>query len=629
MPARGLAHLASDLGRDITYGLGRIIKTPGFALVGVVSLAIGIGLCSLVSLQRPVPYPFFETYRDDTDGVSVAVAAFVGPVPFGVATGDRADETERVFGHLVSAEYFATLRMEGTLSGARAVEAAGTAATVDGPWFGLTLPPAFEPHVPPVIIGERGPVPATVPEAEQQYWELSGELIARDLAAIVGFSKASRTSQEIGDGQLWGRISGFPSSQRTVEWAVEQFKNAGIADAELQPFEQDEEASFWLPTSWEVRLLGTDVLGTGTRDVVLETAMPLSPSEISGTLTAPLVYVGTASPAELVGIDVEDKIAVQHVTPQGHTVFERATTVPRARDLFRRGAVAVINVVDHPGNERARDFSNCGGPCFNLGGRDGAFLRAVMNRAAEADVLDQVRAQITLTTEARSGLTAVNGVGVVHGRGRGDEYVIINAHADAWFDGAGDNADGLAVLVALARHFSRPEQRPERTLVFVASAGHHSPGLHGPRRFVTMNPVVSGNTVLVLNIEHVAQRNISPARSVSDDGYREFVADSGEAPIVAGVTNQSPFLEALFTEGVARYGTNFVSGTSTMASGEGGGYRQLGAAVVTTMQAPPLYHTSGEVLEVISTPGLERMARFLSFFVKAVDEATPSQINPP
>ena len=136
------------------------------------------------------------------------------------------------------------------------------------------------------------------------------------------------------------------------------------------------------------------------------------------------------------------------------------------------------------------------------------------------------------------------------------------------------------------------------------------------------------NAVLALNIEHVAQRNLSPARSLFADGYREFIADAGEAPIVVGVSNASPFLEDLFRQGVERYGTNFVSGPSTMASGEGGGYRSLGVAIVTTMQAPPLYHTSGEVLDVISTPGLDRIARFLAFFIKQVDQAPRSLINP-
>ena len=231
--------------------------------------------------------------------------------------------------------------------------------------------------------------------------------------------------------------------------------------------------------------------------------MPLAPSEIADVLTARVVYAGRTTSVALSQIDVAGAIAVQHVTPQAHTVFERSAVVPRAQDLFRRG----------------RSQSS------------------------------------TSSTERRSRLTATNGVAIIRGQEHPDEHIIINAHADAWFDGAGDNADGLVVLVALARHFARPEHRPHRTLVFVASAGHHSPGLNRPRNFVAMNPQVSGSTVLVLNIEHVAQRNLSPARSVFDDGYREFVADAGEAPIVAGVTNGAPFLENLFKEGVARYGT--------------------------------------------------------------------------
>jgi hypothetical protein len=131
-----------------------------------------------------------------------------------------------------------------------------------------------------------------------------------------------------------------------------------------------------------------------------------------------------------------------------------------------------------------------------------------------------------------------------------------------------------------------------------------------------------------VNIEHVAQRNFSPARTVAADGYRDAVADSGEAPVVGGVTNNSPFLHGLIDQGVARYGVNFVSERSTMQSGETAGWATLKVAKVTIMQAPPLYHTTGEVLDVISTPGLERMARFLAFFVAQADQAPRSSINP-
>jgi hypothetical protein len=46
------------------------------------------------------------------------------------------------------------------------------------------------------------------------------------------------------------------------------------------------------------------------------------------------------------------------------------------------------------------------------------------------------------------------------------------------------------------------------------------------------------------------------------------------------------------------------------------------------MQGPPLYHTTGEVLDAISTPGLERAARFFAYFLKQVDQAPRARINP-
>ena len=429
----------------------------------------------------------------------------------------------------------------------------------DAPWFGVAMPPAFEPHVPPVIVGERGVAPAVVPPGEDAFTALTGGALQVHLASIVQFSRTSREKREIGSGQLWGRITGFPSGHDTVSWAAGRFEEAGIDDVRRQPFDQEPGAEFWLPLSWEMRLLGDPAFGAGTEDLVLTTAMPLAPSAVPPEgLEAPLVHAGFGTVAELTQIDVRGKVAVLHVTPQGHLVFERGAAVPRARALFERGALGVINVIDLPGNERARDFSNCGGPCFNLGGRAGRFLETVMDRAADAGVLDRLRVRFALETTRRSGLSAHNAIAVIPGSERPDETIIINAHADAWFDGADDNGDGLAVLVGLARHFATEADPPRRTLVFVASAGHHSPGMNGPRNFVAMNPAFADSSVIALNIEHVAQRNLSPARSVAADGYREFVADAGEAPIVAGVSNAAPFLEDLFRRGVERYGTNFV-----------------------------------------------------------------------
>src|SRR5687767_5459691 len=486
-------------------------------------------------------------------------------------------------------------------------------------WFGLSLPP--DDAVVAVKVGARPPRPAEPPATG----ELNGAAIKRDVETIVGFARESRASKEVGNGQMWGRIAGFPSSDKTIDWALDQFRRAGITDVRGQPIAQDAKAGLWLPLSWQVRLLGDPSFGAASDDIILESALPVGPSNIpGGTLTAPLVYVGAASSAVLQHIDVTGKIAVQLIVPQGHMLFERGAVDARAEELIKRGAVGVFNLVRLPGNELSRDFSDCGNPCFNIGGRDGWFLEAALDRASRAGV--EVRARIDLQTQTFRGLKAMNGVAVIPGKI--SETIVLNAHVDGWFDGAGDNGDGLAVLIALARHFAKPENRPQRTLAFVASAGHHTPGINGPRSFVAANAELATNAIMFVNVEHVAQRNFSPARTTSADGYREAVADSGEAPIAVGVTNNSPLLQEVIDAGPARFGVNFISERSTFQSGETGGWAALKAAKVSVMQAPPLYHTTGEVLDVISTPGLERIARFLAFLVSAADKAPLERINP-
>jgi Peptidase family M28 len=501
----------------------------------------------------------------------------------------------------------------------------GRSVDMSGPWLGVTLPPPLGKE-PAVIVGSRAPVPFVMPAGEAASPELTGGAIRKDVDAIVAFATESRTSREVGSGQLWGRIAGLPSGIKTAEYIAAQWRAAGIADVRVQPFGQEPNSTFWFPLTWEVKLLGGEALGPNSRDVVLESALPVTPSMIAGgTLTAPLVYVGDGSPAVLQHIDVKGKIAVQLVIPQGHMLFERELVADHSRDLVKRGAVGVFNLVRLPGNELSHDYSNCGNPCFNIGGRDGAFLEHVLNRAAEKNV--EVRVQVKLTAENKTNLKGENAVAVIPGTNP-SEILIIDSHFDAWFDGAGDNAGGMAVAMALARHFAKPANKPGRTLVFIASAGHHSPGLNGLTNFNRENADLVKKAILGMNIEHVAQRNFSPARTTASDGYRQAIADSGEAPAYAGVSNASPYLDGLMQQGVVRYGVNFISEKSPIGSGETGGLNGINGAKVTIIQAPPLYHTTGEVAEMISTPGLERVARFLSYFITDVAKAPLKQINP-
>ena len=93
-----------------------------------------------------------------------------------------------------------------------------TAAAKPGPWFGLTLPPQTG-DAPAVMVGPRAPRAVTLPPGESASPELEGNRIKADVNTIVGFSHESRQRREIGSGQMWGRVTGFPSSSRTSSLA--------------------------------------------------------------------------------------------------------------------------------------------------------------------------------------------------------------------------------------------------------------------------------------------------------------------------------------------------------------------------------------------------------------------------
>ncbi len=92
-----------------------------------------------------------------------------------------------------------------------------------------------------------------------------------------------------------------------------------------------------------------------------------------------------------------------------------------------------------------------------------------------------------------------------------------------------------------------------------------------------------------------------------------MIADSGEGYLMNGITNRSPFLEDLMREGGNRYGLNFVSEATDYAAGDN---PPVDSPLMQLIQANPLYHSSGETLETVSTPGMPRGARLTAFFIK-------------
>ena len=119
-----------EIRQDVAYALRMLARSPGFTAVALLSLALGIAMCSAIlcgssSVLRPMPgarnpgalvasrkgvsYPYFEHYRDHEPAAGAATLLLVS-VPFAVAPGGGRDSrAERFYGHIVSPEYFSTL----------------------------------------------------------------------------------------------------------------------------------------------------------------------------------------------------------------------------------------------------------------------------------------------------------------------------------------------------------------------------------------------------------------------------------------------------------------------------------------------------------------------------------------
>jgi predicted permease len=131
----------SEVRGDVRSAWRALRKSPGFALVGILSMGLGIGLTTnvysskwallfrelpaaanakdLVMFQEstdgdlaPVPYYYIEQYREQKSLFS-GVAAFQTGVPFNTTfQGDAKAKPQRIFGQLVSADYFFVLGVQ-------------------------------------------------------------------------------------------------------------------------------------------------------------------------------------------------------------------------------------------------------------------------------------------------------------------------------------------------------------------------------------------------------------------------------------------------------------------------------------------------------------------------------------
>lgn len=170
-------------------------------------------------------------------------------------------------------------------------------------------------------------------------------------------------------------------------------------------------------------------------------------------------------------------------------------------------------------DEWARDF-------FMLAGQDFDSLKALAVRPGFTAVPLDLEVSLTLSNTVRRSISN-NVLALLPGSDRGEEVVIYMAHwdhlgidprreGDQIFNGALDNATGVAGLLELAEAFSGLENRPSRSILFLAVAAEEQ-GLLGSRYYATHPVYPLSTTVAALNMDGL---NIyGPMKDVTVIGY--------------------------------------------------------------------------------------------------------------
>jgi Zn-dependent M28 family amino/carboxypeptidase len=128
--------------------------------------------------------------------------------------------------------------------------------------------------------------------------------------------------------------------------------------------------------------------------------------------------------------------------------------------------------------------------------------------------------------------TSDNVLAVLPGRERPDETVVFSAHwdhlgtdptlpGDRIYNGAVDNADGVAGLLAIAQAFVREDPHPARSVVFFAPTLEES-GLLGSRYYVAHPPFALAGTAADINMDALPLIGRSRDMSVIGLGQSEL-----------------------------------------------------------------------------------------------------------
>ena len=431
--------------------------------------------------------------------------------------------------------------------------------------------------------------------AEQAYLSIDGKHLKQYVEEQTAISRRYR---DHGHPQFWGRITGTEADAENAQWLLDKFRKIGLSDVHEQSLDLPPQ---WAPASWSV------AASAGGKTVALESAQPTStsPGTTSSGLDLEAVDVALASDGDLAGRDLRGKAVFFYSAD--YTSRQAPISDYAIKRIGERGAAAIFVIVGLPGNMRTQ-FYPVGStvPTFSLGLQDGIAIR---NLIGESRGGPPPRVKIRLDVKTVPNLKTATVWGSLPGTS--DESIYVVAHRDGWFEGAVDNASGVATMLGLAEYFAKiPKEQRRRTIYFLGTSGHHdNSGMTG--HWLADHKEMLAKTALIINCEHTSAEQLV---------YRGgTIRRSNTTVPLRWYVGGSPKLEQIVVKAYDTFGVATYAEPEPMAGGEMGPYYLL-APSLQLIEGNLYWHSDRETADVVPPTGLAASTRAYAKIITDVNQ---------
>ncbi|HTN14677.1 MAG TPA: M28 family metallopeptidase [Sphingomonadaceae bacterium] len=384
----------------------------------------------------------------------------------------------------------------------------------------------------------------------------------------------------LADDSLEGRMTGSAGYAAAAALVESEFRNIGLEPAGTEGFYQPVD---FFEQTFDMARSSASLVGPGEaialsipQDIYFRGAHAMP-----GAIDAPMVFAGyglsipEAGHDDFAGIDVRGKIVL--VIAGGPADISGSVKAnarsERARMLARRGALGLITLTsprqmeipwerqilfagrpsmylaDEELREVNRDFvAATFAPerahlLFEGAAHSFAEVAALADVSGAVPVMDlplRFSARIVASTRP---VRSANLIARLPGSDAklAGEHIVLSAHldglgilepvdGDAIYNGAFDNAVGVANVISIARELTKEGERPRRSILFFVPTAEEM-GLLGSRYFVQRPTVPIGS--IVANINFDMPLPIFPLRSVTPIGFEESTLGDEAAAVSA------------------------------------------------------------------------------------------------